>query len=213
MALWIGLGAGGCALTLIVVIVVGLWMAGQRLIAENRARAAERAATGQAAAPAAGPQVYQSPTGRFSVEFPERPRHEFVRSSEPGGLSHWEAELTVGNYLQGRGEQFLATEQPLAKRLADEKIEAALANLVNVTAQVDVGRGRILISVEISQPGYRGREVTYEYTAKSGGRVAGRCRVLITDREIISIEWVAAPARAETPEVARFFDSFQLKAM
>ena len=54
--------------------------------------------------------------------------------------------------------------------------------------------------------------MTYEYTTKSGGRVSGRYRVLITDREIISIEWVAAPAKAETAEVAKFFDSFQLKA-
>jgi len=40
--------------------------------------------------------------------------------------------------------------------------------------------------------------------------VSGRYRVLITDREIISIEWVAAPAKAQTAEVTRFFDSFKL---
>jgi hypothetical protein len=215
--LGIGLGVGGCVLVLILAVVIGLWTAGQRLLAHNMAlaeqrRAAQAAAGGQPAAPEDGPQIYQTPAGRMTVEFPGRPRRELIRSSERGGLSHWEAELTLGEFLQGRGEQFLATEQPLAQRPTDEKIEAALTSLVNVTAHVDVGRGRILTTTDASQPGYRGREVTYEYTSKSGGRVSGRYRVLMTDRELISIEWVAAPAKAETAEVAKFFDSFQLKA-
>ena len=216
LGLWIGLGVGGGVLVLVLVAGLSLWMSLQRMIAENRAQVAARAAAnqaaGQPAAPLVGPQVYQTPAGRLTVEFPGRPRRELVRSSDRGGLSHWEAELTLGDFLQGRGEQFLAMEQPLARKLADEKIEAALANLVAVTAHTDDSRGRIVTTLDISQPGYRGREVTYEYTTKSGGRVSGRYRVLITDREIISIEWVAAPAKAETAEVAKFFDSFQLKA-
>jgi hypothetical protein len=210
--LWIALGVGGAAVALVLAVVLGLVIVGQRLIAENRAKAAQRAAAGQAPAPVAGgPQLYQSPTGRFSVEFPGRPRRELVRSTERGGLSHWETELTLGEFLQGRGEQYLVTEHPAA-RVADEKIDGALANLISVTAHTDEGRGRILTTTDISQPGYRGREVTYEYTAKSGGKVSGRYRVLFTDKELISIEWVSAPAKAETPEVKRFFDSFQLKA-
>jgi hypothetical protein len=207
------MGLGGGGLVLILALLLGLRAVGQRLMAENRTKAAQRAATGPAAASAAGPQVYQSPTGRFSVEFPGRPKREFVRSSERGGLAHWEADLMLGQFLQGRGEQFLAVEQPIAKRLAEGKIEAALAQLVNVTAHTDDGAGRILTTQDISQPGYRGREVTYEYTAKSGVRVSGRYRALFTDREIISIEWIAAPAKPETPEVKRYFDSFKMSSV
>lgn len=110
--LWIVLGVGGGALVLVLALLLGLRAVGQRLIAENQAKAAQRATAGQAAAPAAGPQLYQSPTGRFSVEFPRSPKRELVRSAEPGGLSHWEAELTLGEFSQGQGEQYLVTEQP-----------------------------------------------------------------------------------------------------
>ena len=212
--LWIALGLGGAALVLVLAVVLGLVIVGQRLVADAQAKAAQRAAAGQAPAPAADPQVYTSPTGRFSVEFPGPPKRELVRTSEPGRLSqsHWEASYDIGEFLKFRGEQFLVMEKPQNKKLTDAQIEAGLTQLVNVTAHIDVGTGRILTSGDISQPGYRGREVTYEWTAKSGGKVSGRYRVLFTEREIISIEWVSAPAKAETPEVKRFFDSFQLKA-
>lgn len=216
---WIGLGVVGGAFVLLLAALLVLWSIGQRLIADNQAKAAQRAAQrvadGQvAAAPVAGPQVYQSPTGRFSVEFPGQPKRELVRSSEPGRLtqSHWEASYDIGQFLQFRGEQFLVIEKSRSKKLADMQIDAGLTQLVNITANIDDGRGRLLSSADISEPGYRGREVTYEYTAKSGGKVSGRYRVLFTEREIISIEWVSAPAKAETPEAKRFFDSFQLKA-
>ena len=199
-------------LALVLVVAFGLWMLGQRLIAENMARAAQRDAARQAAAPAADPHVYQSPTGRFSVRFPSRPKRELVRSSEPGGLSHWEANVTLGEFLQGRGEQYLVTETARTRSLTNEKIDAALENLVNVTAGIDVGRGRILTSTDIAAPGQRGREVTYECQTAQGGRISGRYSVVITDREIISIEWVTAPGKSETSEVAQFFDSFKLEA-
>jgi hypothetical protein len=212
--LWIALGVGGAAVVLLLAVVLVLWTIGQRLIADNQAKAAQRAAAGQAAKPAAGPQVYTSPTGRFSVEFPGSPKRELVRNSEPGRLSqsYWEASYDIGEFLEFRGERFLVMEKQRSKKLTNEQIDAGLTDLVNITANIDNGRGRLLSSVDISQPEYRGREVTYEYTAKSGGRVSGRYRVLFTDKELISIEWVTAPAKAETPEVKRFFDSFQLKA-
>src|SRR5262245_61764707 len=153
--LWIGLGIGGGVLLLLLMCGLGLRMVGQRLIADNiakaKAAAREAAAPGasQPTAPKAGPQVYQSPTARFSVEFPGRPKRELVRSSEPGGLSHWEANLTLGEFLRGRGEQFLVTETIRTKSLTDEKIESTLEQLVNATAGIDVGRGRILTSKEI----------------------------------------------------------------
>ena len=220
LGLWIGLGVGGAALVLVLVILLALWNAGQRLIAENMAKEKERQAARQAAglAPeqpatkADGPQVYESPTGHFSVEFPGKPRREFVRNTELGGLSHWEAKFTVGDFSRGRGEQYLVTETIGSPKVKDGKIEAALTDLVNITAGVDVGRGRILTTTELTAPGQRGREVTYESQTRQGGRVSGRYRVLITDREIISLEWVAAPAKAEPAEVARFFDSFKLDA-
>jgi hypothetical protein len=198
---------------LIVAVLIGLRSIQQRLLADNLAKAAQRAAAEQVApVPAVDLQVYQSPTGRLSVEFPGPPKRELVRTSEPGRLSqsHWEARYDVGEFLKFRGEQYLVIEQARSKELTDSQIDAGITDLVNVTANID-GRGRLLSSVDISQPGYRGREVTYEYTAKSGGKVSGRYRVLFTDREIISIEWVSAPAKAETAEVKRFFDSFRLQ--
>jgi len=210
--LWIALGVGGGLVLLVLAVLLGLRTIGERLQAEAVAKAAQRPPAGQAAA---GPQVYTSPTRRFSVEFPGPPKRELVRTSEPGRLSqsHWEASYEIGEFLQFRGEHFLVMEKSRNKKLTDAQIDAGLTELVNVTANIDVGRGRLLSSLDVSQPGYRGREVTFEYTAKSGGRVSGRYRVLITDREIISIEWVSAPAKPETAEVARFFDSFQLKAV
>ena len=216
-AVWIALGVGGGLVALLLVVAIGLWTAGQRLIAHNmelerQRQVAQAAAGGQPAAPQNGPQIYQTPAGRLTVEFPGRPKRELVRNSESGRLSqpHWEASYDIGEFLKFRGEQFLVIEKPRSKKLTEAQMEAGLTELVNITANIDVGRGRLLSSLDISQAGYRGREVTYEYTAKSGGRVSGRYRVLFTDRELISIEWVAAPGKAETPEVKRFFDSFQL---
>ena len=75
--------------------------------------------------------------------------------------------------------------QALGAKLTPDKVEATLTQLANTTANVDTGTGRPLSSRDLVDSTYRGRDVTYEYAAKStgnkgGNKVSGRYRVIIT---------------------------------
>lgn len=146
---WIAVGVGGGVVLLILAVLIET-----RVVERQRRYTAARAQVDQmfkqrAAEEDAKPHVVRSHS-EWTIEFPSMPKTVSVNPREPGAPPYWQTSRTIGNFSQGQGEQYLAIEysRSIIELGNDQQIDTRINALINVTAGVDNGSGRILTTVE-----------------------------------------------------------------
>ncbi len=197
--MWIALGAGGGVLALLLLIFV-VRFALRMKDAYTQVR--------QEVARIQGPQgvqLYSDPMDGYRVELPDRPVRKMRSVSKGRGTENIpEVTFERGEVDRGNGERFWVCRQPYT--LPPWQVGRTL----DVGALLEAGfkDSTITSKKDFTFAGFPARDTVFEGT-RGGRKYVSRARVVVTGNAIYEVQWLAVPAKPETDEVRRFFDTFE----
>lgn len=198
-ALWIAFGVGGGLLALLFLVVtlrvvVGITK-GHAPLPETPAQTKETQ----------GPQMFENPLDGYRVELPGPPVRKMQTLRTPSGSKNIsETRFERGNVDRGNGERFWVCRHPF--NLPPLRIGQTL----DVDALLEVGfeGSKTTFRRNFHFHGHPARETTFE-GSRAGHTYVSRARVIVTGNAIYEVQWLASPAKPESEEVRRLFDTFE----